>query len=324
MGRYLQLKYRNLFLVIFNTFCLLTLAILSKLIGRINVGIACSILHDLLQKYKELLETKNHMFGGLTGLQNPKGTDWGEQMLNTVASQTIRHLFSQSESVEVFVRCYPSSKLLQGSIDSFKMNGRGLVIRRDFAVEEMSFETDAVAIDFGSVLSGKLALKQPTQAIAQVILSEAGINQAFNAELVKKRLLNLSVPALTALSGGEPVSFTEVQVQLLPENRLHLVAKADLNNGELIPLSMTVTIGIERRRRVSFKDPKIELDQVPEGQREISQTLSVALVEILDNMVDLDRFDLDGVKMRLNRLETEGQKLIFSGYAEIERIPRSN
>ncbi|MEH2115972.1 LmeA family phospholipid-binding protein [Nostoc sp.] len=263
------------------------------------------------------------MFGGLTGLQDPKGTDWGERMLNTVASQTIRHLFTQSESVEVSVRCYPSSKLLQGSIDSFKMSGSGLVIRKDFAVEEMSFETDAVAIDFGSVLSGKLSLKQPTQAIAQVILSEAGINQAFNAELVKKRLLNLTMPSLTALSGGEPVSFTDVQIQLLPENRLQLVAKADLNNGEIVPLSMILVIGIERRRRVSFKDPNIQLDQVPEAQREISQTLSVALVEILDNMVDLDRFDLDGVKMRLNRLETEGQKLIFSGYAEIERIPHS-
>ncbi|MBH8575050.1 DUF2993 domain-containing protein [Nostocaceae cyanobacterium CENA369] len=264
------------------------------------------------------------MFGGLTGLKDPKGTDWGEQMLNTVASQTIRHLFSQSESVEVFVRCYPSSKLLQGSIDSFKMSGRGLVIRREFAVEEMSFETDAVAIDFGAVLSGKLNLKQPTQAIAQVILSEAGINQSFNAELVKKRLINLSVPALTALSGGEPVSFTEVQVQLLPENRLRIMAKADLNNGELIPLSMTVTLAVERRRRISFKDPQVELELVPEAQQEISQTLSIALAEILDNMVDLDRFDLDGVKMRLNRLETEDKKLIFSGYAEIERMPRSS
>ncbi len=63
------------------------------------------------------------MFGGLTGLTDPKGSDWGERMLNTVASQTIRHLFSKSESVEVVVRCFPSSKLLQGSIDSFKMSG---------------------------------------------------------------------------------------------------------------------------------------------------------------------------------------------------------
>ncbi|WP_392408667.1 DUF2993 domain-containing protein [Chlorogloeopsis fritschii] len=263
------------------------------------------------------------MFGELTGLTDPKGTDWGERMLNTVASQTIRHLFTKSESIEVFVRCYPSSKLLQGSIDSFKMSGRGLVIRKDFAVEEMSFETDAVAIDFGSVLSGKLNLKQPTQAIAQVVLSEEGINQSFQAELVRNRLVNLSLPALTALSGGKPVSFSEIKVQLLPQNRLKLWAKADLNNGELVPLNMTVTIAVERRRRISFQNPEVELEQVPEAQREMSKTLSLALAEILDNMVDLDRFDLDGVKMRLNRLETEGKRLIFSGYAEIERIPRS-
>ncbi len=263
------------------------------------------------------------MFGGLTGFTESKGTDWGEKMLSTVASQTIRHLFSQSESVEVSVRCYPSSKLLQGSIDSFKMNGRGLVIRREFAVEEMSFETDAVAIDFSSVMSGKLNLKQPTQAIAQVVLSEVGINNSFQAELVKKRLINLTVPSLTELSDGKPVSFTEVKVQLLPENRLQIFAQADLSNGELVPLDMTVNVSIEKRRRVSFQNPDINLDNVPESQKEISQTLSTALVEILDNMVDLDRFDLDGVKMRLNRLETQGKQLIFSGYAEIERIPRT-
>ena len=109
----------------------------------------------------------------------------------------------------------------------------------------------------------------------------------------------------------------------MPENRLRILAKADLNNGELVPMSMSVAVGIERRRRISFTNPEIELEQVPEAQRELSQNLSLALVEILDNMVDLDRFDLDGVKMRLNRLETEGKRLIFSGYAEIERIPRS-
>ena len=263
------------------------------------------------------------MLGGLTGLTDTKGTDWGEQMLNTVASQTIRHMFTKSESVEVSVRCYPSSKLLQGSIDSFKMTGRGLVIRRDFAAEEIFIETDAVAIDFGSVLSGKMRLKQPTQAIAQVVLSQTGINQAFKAELVRKRLENLTTPALTEISGGKPVSFTEIQVQLLPNNRQQISAKADLNNGELVPLNVILTIGIERRRRMSFTNPQIELDSVPEAQREISQNLSLALVEVLNNMVDLDRFDLDGVKMRLNRLETDGEKLIFSGYAEIERIPRN-
>ncbi len=201
--------------------------------------------------------------------------------------------------------------------------GQGLVIRRDFAIEEMCFETDAVSIDFSSVLSGKLKLKQPTQAVAQVVLSQSGINHAFKAELVKKRLINLSEPALVAISNGEPVSFPEIKIQLLPENRLHLIAKADINNGELVPLSMTISISIEKRRRVSFKDARFQLDEVPDQQRDISQRLGAALVTILDGMVDLDRFDLDGVKMRLNRLETQGEKLIFSGYAEIDHIPQS-
>jgi hypothetical protein len=263
------------------------------------------------------------MFNSLTDLINPTGSDWGERLLNTVASKTIRYLFTQSESVEVVVRCHPSSKLLQGSIDSFKMTGRGLVICDEFRAEELSFETDAVLIDFNGVLSGKLVLKQPTQAVARVTLSEAGINHAFQAELVKKRLVNLSLPALTDLSGGEPVSFEAVQLQLLPNNRVQIWAKADLSNGELVPISLSATIAIERRRRLVFCDPKFEADTVPESQRNISQSLSITLAQILDRMIDLERFDLDGITMRLNRLETQGKQLIFSGYAQIDRIPAS-
>lgn len=241
-------------------------------------------------------------------------------MLNTVASQSIRHLFTESESVEVSIRCNPSSKLLQGSIDSFKMSGRGVLIRRDFWVEEMWFETDAVSIDFSSVLTGKIRLRQPTQAVAQVILTEEGINRAFKSELVTRRLLNVTEPTLLDLSGGEPVSFTDVSVTLLPENCLRIFAKAELPNG-LIPVSLSTTLAIEKRRRVSFQNPQFEPDGIPDSQRGVSQVLTLALAGILDNMVDLDRFDLNGVLMRLNRLETSGKRLIFSGYAQIEKFP---
>lgn len=263
------------------------------------------------------------MFGGFTGSKTPTGTDWGEQMLNTVASKTIRHLFTESESVEVSVRCYPSSKLLQGSIDSLKMNGRGLVIRQQFRTEELSFETDAISLDFSSVLKGQMNIKQPTQAIAQVVLTEEDINNSFKAELVRKRLENITSPALSELSGGEPISFTEVQVTLQPNNQLRLFAKANLPEQGLVPISMTSTLAVERRRRVLFQNSQFEPEDIPESLRETSQKLATALDEILNNMVDLDRFNLDGVTLRINRLETHGKKLIFSGYAQIERVPNT-
>jgi hypothetical protein len=258
------------------------------------------------------------MFSGFTG---SKSADFGEQMLNAAATQSIRHLFSQSEFVEVAVRCQPASKILQGSIDSFKMSGRGLVIRRQFEVAEMSFETDAVTIDFGSVLGGQLRLKQPTQAIAQIILTEDAINRAFQADLVRNRLQNIDSEPLTNLSGGEPLSFHSVQLKLLPENQVNISARTDLPNRKDVPIELTASLAIEKRRRISFQQPQFNAEAVPEEVRGLSQVLTEAFAEILDNMVDLDRFDLDGVMLRINRLETQGQQLVFSGYAQIERFP---
>lgn len=261
------------------------------------------------------------MFGSLTDSQTPPGGDMGERLLNAAASKSIRHLFSQSESVDVVIRCSPSSKILQGSIDSFKMSGRGLVIRKEFQVEEMAFETDAVSLNFGAVLKGQIRLKQTTQAIAQITLSEEGINQAFEAELVKKRLQNISTPELDAISGDQPISFSGIELQLLPENRVCISAQADLGNPGTVPISVITTLAVERRRRISFKDPQFQADAIPEELRSNSERLTQAFVQVLNNMVDLDRFDLDGVVMRINRLETQGKKLIFSGYAQIERFP---
>lgn len=261
------------------------------------------------------------MFGSLSGFKGPTETDFGEQLLNTVASKSLSHLFSKSESIDVLVRCFPSSKLLQGCIDSFKMQGRGLVIRRQFQVQEMTFETDAVILDFGSVLKGQIRLKQPAQAIAQVVLSEAGINQAFQAELVQKRLQNVATPELLAISGDEPITFTDVAVQLLPQNQVQISARADLPHHGAVPIRVLATLAVERRRQVRFQSPRFLGDQIPSELQGVSQRLSEALVNILDGMVDLDRFDLDGVQMRINRLETQGQQLIFSGYAQINQFP---
>jgi len=257
------------------------------------------------------------MIGGLADFQN-KGSDWGENLLNRVATNTLRHLFTRCDDLDVKVRCHPSSKLLQGSIDSFNMLGKGLVIRKAFRTEEMWFETDAVAIDFSSALKGTIALKNPTQAIAQVKLMEEDITTAFKAELVRKRLENLSAPPLTELSDGDPVSFTDIRLTL----QVQLDANADLGSKGVVPISLVCTLSVERRRKLLFKEVTFLPENVPAEHRPTSEKLTTALGEILNNMVDLDRFDLDGVKMRINRLQTEGKALVFSGYAQIDHVPR--
>lgn len=262
------------------------------------------------------------MFGGFIGSNSSQKPDWGEDLLNSVASNTLRHLFTQSDMVDVKVRCNPSSKLLQGSIDSFKMNGRGLVIRRDFRTAELSFETDAVALDFSSLLKGQMALKQPTQAVALVKLTEADINDAFSATLVRQRLEGLTDERLTNLSGGQPVSFEEISLKLLPNNRIKLFAKANLTN-KMVPICFSCELGLAKRRRITYESAEFIAEEIPAEEQGLSKILMGILVEILNEMVDLDRFNLDGVTLRINRLETKGETLNFSGYAQIERVPRT-
>ncbi len=261
------------------------------------------------------------MLRSLTGFQANTTGDFGERTINSVVTQSLRHLFTRSEFIDVAVRCSPPSKLLQGVIDSFRMEGRGLVIRKQFETAEMIFETDAVAIDIGALLGGKVRLRQPTQAIAQVVLTELAINQAFQADLVRQHLENLTDEALTNLSGGEPVSFRDIQLTLYPDQRVTIAAKTDLPNRQDVPVQLAAQVTVEKRRRIIFANPEFLADGIPEVVQGLSAVMTEGFAAILNRMVDLERFNLDGVLLRVNRLETQGKQLVLSGYAQIDHFP---
>lgn len=261
------------------------------------------------------------MLGGFTGFQSNTANDFGERMISSVVTQSLRHLFSRSEAVDVNVRCSPPSKLLQGMVDSFRMEGQGIVIRKEFEAAEMMFETDAVAIDVGAAIGGKIRLRQPTQAIAQVVLTQAAINRAFEAQLVRQHLEGVTNEAVTSLSGGDPVTFRDVHMTLLPDQQVKIEAKTDLPNRQDVPIQLTARVTVEKRRRIIFADPEFFADGIAEDMIPLSTTLTNGFAMVLNQMVDLERFNLDGVMLRVNRLETKGDCLVFSGYAQIDHFP---
>ena len=261
------------------------------------------------------------MFGGLMDWANSGDTDWAEQVLNAAAGQAIRQLFTRSESVDVKIGFQRATQILAGNIDSLSMKGRGLVIRRDFPVEELWFETDAVSLDFSAVPQGKIRLKKPTRAVAKVTLSEAGVNQALKAALVQKRLNDIILP--NALPDGDRLCFTDLEIQLLKSDRVRIFAKARQGNGAIVPICAISNLKVQRRRQLVFQEVCCEKAVVPEELQHISEVLSYNLIQALNSIVDVDRFNLDGVHLWLNRVEIHNKQLIFGGYAEIDRFPRS-
>jgi len=68
-------------------------------------------------------------------------------------------------------------------------------------------------------------------------------------------------------------------------------AQADLSTSDLVPISLTATLAVERRRRITFCAPQFQPTPCQNLNGKF-QTLTGAFAEILNNMVDLDRFDL--------------------------------
>jgi hypothetical protein len=96
-----------------------------------------------------------------------------------------------------------------------------------------------------------------------------------------------------------------------------------------VPIALQATLGIERRRRLRFLNCQFDPDGLPDraalGEEMIALAASASeqLGKVLDQLVDLDRFNLDGVTLRINTIETRGQQLVFSGWAQVNHVPET-
>ena len=110
-------------------------------------------------------------------------------------------------------------------------------------------------------------------------------------------------------------------MELLPDQRVNISTMTDLPNRQDLLIQLSAEVTVERRRRIVFADARFEPEGIPEDDQWLSEAMMPGFLEVLNKMVDLERFDLDGVSLRVNRLEVEGKKLLFNGYAEVEHFP---
>jgi hypothetical protein len=109
--------------------------------------------------------------------------DLGEQALSKAAEVALTTQLDEVENLNVDIRTDPF-KLVQGQLDSVKIEGEGLVMQKDLRAEELQVQTGNIAINPLSAAFGKIELTQPTEADAHVVLTEQDIQRAFNSEFM--------------------------------------------------------------------------------------------------------------------------------------------
>jgi hypothetical protein len=243
------------------------------------------------------------MFGSL-----PFPNSSGDQIVSKAVTVAITALFRKTEQLLANVRAEPVAKLLQGSVDGFDFTGKGLLMYNGLRIEAMELYVQAVAIDFGAIFTGKIKLRQSTQATMRIVLSEEDLTTSFNTPFIVEKLQRLTY-------NGESLHFQKTQMILNQDKSIRIYSEVRLGKSPTpITLDLTTNLTIEDRRKLQF------VDVIYSGDAE-GVELGKALISHVNNLLDLDKFSLDGTRLRVDRLRIKGKEIVFYGTADIDKFP---
>jgi len=239
--------------------------------------------------------------------------DLGEQALSKAAEVAMTTQLDEVEKLDVNIRTDPF-KLVQGQLDSVSIEGEGLVMKKDLRAEEVQVTTTNIAINPLSAAFGKIELTRPTEAEAQVVLTEEDLERAFNSEFIHNKLQNLEVNI-----EGKPTKINtgKIEFRLPGESKVALNAEIVLQaTGATQKVGFTAVPRMNAGQRIMLEDI-----QYAEGVEE--SPLTAALIESASDLLDLSNFELTGMSFRLTSLDVQTGKLTLQAQAYVEKFPEA-
>jgi len=78
---------------------------------------------------------------------------------------------------------------------------------------------------------------------------------------------------------------------------------------------MTATLEVQERKKIQFVNVTYRGD-------ESSQALGKSLIDHVNDLMDLDKFALDGTQLRIDRIRVKDKEIVFYGVAKVEQFPQ--
>ncbi len=233
----------------------------------------------------------------------------GDRLVSKVVGAAIAALFKKAGKIEANVRAEPVTKLLQGSVDGFDFIGNGMLMYNGLRIAVMELYLQAVSIDFSAIFTGQVKLRQPTQASMRVVLTEEDLTISFNTPFVLDKLQRLQYE-------GQSLKFSQTRMSLTPDKTLRLQSEVMIGTTDQpTQLDFQTHIEVIERRKIQF------VDVTYEGNDE-AVSLGKALIDHVNNLLDLDKFALDGTQLRVDRIRIQNESIVFYGTAQINYFPK--
>lgn len=240
--------------------------------------------------------------------------DIGQQTLNRIAEFALASQLDESDDLSVDVKTDPSL-LAQGKLASLTIDGKGLVMQKDLRMQKMVIRLENIAVSPIKALTGNIELTETSTGKADILLTDADLNRAFNSDTLRDQMQNLHTQI-----DNQPVTLDVLAVEchLLAEGTIAIDAKIKIQEtGEIQHTYFTTTPQIREGGR------GVSLDNVTYAEgKELSPQLTTALLEKARNILNLDNFEMEGISLEINQLSVREGELSLSAIAQITKFPK--
>ncbi|WP_218079321.1 LmeA family phospholipid-binding protein [Anthocerotibacter panamensis] len=209
------------------------------------------------------------------------------ELLSSLTTLGLKTCLAGHETVSVRIVSKNFLHLLTGGVDEVEVHGKGWQSPRGVTCRAIAVRTGALMVDVRAVLSGKIVLKNPAPASAQLALNRQDFNNFLKSPLLDKSLNRLVVE-------GEPV--TDLHAERMEEGTLWV-------SGQW---------GSER--------PDFELQAGRDGKAVVTRghaRLSQSLQEFFNNMV----IDLHGLELRMDSFAVRDTLLHLQAQGNLWQFP---
>jgi LmeA-like phospholipid-binding len=262
------------------------------------------------------MELLTILLSGLLGIITPAGF-----IIDRTAENTLRSQFTKAEQLQVRVDNAPTYQLLQGKIESVRIAGRSLQLKKqDIRIALLELETDVIELEPRSLRGGKPKLKRPFQSGMRLVLNQEDVNKILQSPRIIEKLQQIQIGDLDSsnIKTDKIYKFINPKVEFLTNNRIKIQVELQ-EKGKKKSLLIVAESGLSivRGRQIQLVDPLVVVDKevVP------PQFLNVILNNI-NKRLDLGRFEDDGLQMRILKLNVRQAELEIAAFFRIQPSSR--
>lgn len=236
-----------------------------------------------------------------------------EQLLSQAIAAGLSSQLDEAETMSVDIHT-DVAKAVQGKADGIAISGQGMAMG-DIRVQDLEVQTDRIAINPLSILLGKLELSHPIDATATLTLTEADLNRAMNSPMVAERI----PPLLLNVDG----TIVPVELQLPLEVKLPAAGRIALGGKAVLfepagPRQTEFDVMIVPHS--DHQPVRLEAFQCQPGQG-LSLEFTIALMQKFQELLQLPYLEIEGMAVRVKRLEVQPGQLTLETETYIPQIP---